>query len=308
MPVVCASSDYEQLAALCDRVLIFGAGRDRARADGRRGDEGTRSPSSATTASPRRADESGESTRHGRPPTPSRRRRRRARAVDGAGPQRGFDPATSPSASPCRSGAIVVRSSALQAGHVPRRARTSPTIFGSQAVLLVLALGLIVAAHRRRLRPLDRRDAHAVGDDDRRPERQPRLADRARRSSWRCCSGARRRAHQRRARGALRHRLVHRHARHRRRCSRARAVDLDARRRSPASPTCSSTWTIGDRFLGISLDFYYGLVATLLLWYVFEFTPLGPAAAVRRPRANVVAAQRHHVSRIRWGALIVCGV
>jgi ribose transport system ATP-binding protein len=27
MHVVCASSDYEQLAALCDRVIVFGRGR-----------------------------------------------------------------------------------------------------------------------------------------------------------------------------------------------------------------------------------------------------------------------------------------
>jgi len=27
MFVLCASSDYEQLAALCDRVLVFGRGR-----------------------------------------------------------------------------------------------------------------------------------------------------------------------------------------------------------------------------------------------------------------------------------------
>jgi ribose transport system ATP-binding protein len=27
MHVLCASSDYEQLAALCDRVIVFGRGR-----------------------------------------------------------------------------------------------------------------------------------------------------------------------------------------------------------------------------------------------------------------------------------------
>ena len=32
MSILCASSDYEQLAAICDRVLVLGNGRDRARA------------------------------------------------------------------------------------------------------------------------------------------------------------------------------------------------------------------------------------------------------------------------------------
>jgi ribose transport system permease protein len=36
-----------------------------------------------------------------------------------------------------------------------------------------------------------------------------------------------------------------------------------------------TTWTIGNRIGGISLIFFYGVAATLFLFYVFEFTPLG---------------------------------
>ena len=40
MHVLCASSDYEQLSLLCDRVIVFGRGRIWRRARGRRRDEG----------------------------------------------------------------------------------------------------------------------------------------------------------------------------------------------------------------------------------------------------------------------------
>ena len=58
---------------------------------------------------------------------------------------------------------------------------------------------------------------------------------------------------------------------------------------------------IVERLFGIPLEFYYGLGLCVVLWYVFEFTPLGPPAAVRRPRARGRPAVRASGStRIRW--------
>jgi len=36
-----------------------------------------------------------------------------------------------------------------------------------------------------------------------------------------------------------------------------------------------TTWTIGNRIGGISLIFFYGVLATLLLYYIYEYTSLG---------------------------------
>ena len=93
------------------------------------------------------------------------------------------------------------------------------TIFGSQAILVVLTLGAARAAHRRRLRPLGRGDDDARGDGARDPERQPRLVDLAASILAALGVGAGRRARQRRARRRARHRLADRDARHARRSS-----------------------------------------------------------------------------------------
>ena len=68
------------------------------------------------------------------------------------------------------------------------------------------------------------------------------------------------------------------------------------------------TWTIGHRIGGISLIFYYGVIATLLLFYIFEFTPLGKRLLFVGRGRSVARLSGLHVTRIRWGSFIFCGL
>jgi ribose transport system permease protein len=43
----------------------------------------------------------------------------------------------------------------------------------------------------------------------------------------------------------------------------------------PGTSVGFSTWVFGNTFLGIPLEFYYGLIIMLVAWYVLEMTPLG---------------------------------
>ncbi len=65
---------------------------------------------------------------------------------------------------------------------------------------------------------------------------------------------------------------------------------------------------IVDRFLGIPLEFYYGLALCVIIWYVFEFTPLGRRLLVVGRGRNVARLSGLRVSRIRWGALVASGL
>jgi len=67
------------------------------------------------------------------------------------------------------------------------------------------------------------------------------------------------------------------------------------------------TYVVEQQFLGISLEFYYGLALTLLLWYFFEYTAPGRRVLfVGRGRA-VARLSGLRVQRIRAGALIASG-
>jgi ribose transport system permease protein len=63
----------------------------------------------------------------------------------------------------------------------------------------------------------------------------------------------------------------------------------------------------GNEFLGIPLAFYYGLALCIVLWYVFEFTALGRRLLFVGRGRRVSRLTGINVSRLRWGALIVCG-
>jgi ribose transport system permease protein len=65
---------------------------------------------------------------------------------------------------------------------------------------------------------------------------------------------------------------------------------------------------IVDRFLGIPLEFYYGLALCVIIWYVFEFTPLGRKLLIVGRGRNVARLSGLRVSRIRWGALVTSGL
>jgi ribose transport system permease protein len=61
------------------------------------------------------------------------------------------------------------------------------------------------------------------------------------------------------------------------------------------------------QFLGISLSFYYGLAICVVIWYLFEFTPLGRRLLVVGRDRNVARLSGVHVARIRIGALAAAG-
>jgi ribose transport system permease protein len=63
-----------------------------------------------------------------------------------------------------------------------------------------------------------------------------------------------------------------------------------------------------DRFLGIPLEFYYGLGLCAVLWYVFEFTAMGRRLLFVGRGRNVARLSGLQVGRLRWGALVASGV
>jgi ribose transport system permease protein len=67
-------------------------------------------------------------------------------------------------------------------------------------------------------------------------------------------------------------------------------------------------WVVVQRFLGIPIEFYYALVLSLLIWYVFELTPLGRRILFAGRGRNVARLSGIRVGRIRWGALVASGV
>jgi ribose transport system permease protein len=61
-------------------------------------------------------------------------------------------------------------------------------------------------------------------------------------------------------------------------------------------------------FLGIPLLFYYGLALTIVLWYVYAFTALGRYLFFSGSSPEVARLAGVNVTRIRVGALLVCAV
>ena len=64
---------------------------------------------------------------------------------------------------------------------------------------------------------------------------------------------------------------------------------------------------VADRFLGIPLEFYYGLGLCIFLWYVFEYTPLGRRLLFVGRGRSVSRLSGIRVNRLRWGALVASG-
>ena len=57
-------------------------------------------------------------------------------------------------------------------------------------------------------------------------------------------------------------------------------------------------------FLGLPLSFYYGLLLCALAWYLLEFTALGRRLLFVGKGRNVARLSGVRVGRLRWGALI----
>jgi ribose transport system permease protein len=63
-----------------------------------------------------------------------------------------------------------------------------------------------------------------------------------------------------------------------------------------------------DRFLGIPLEFYYGIALGLVLFYVFEFMPVGRRLLFVGRGRSVARLSGIRVRRLRWGALVASGL
>lgn len=64
---------------------------------------------------------------------------------------------------------------------------------------------------------------------------------------------------------------------------------------------------ITDSFLGIPLGFYYGIILCAVLWYVLDYTPLGRRLLIVGRNREVARLSGFAVSRVRWGALVTSG-
>lgn len=69
-----------------------------------------------------------------------------------------------------------------------------------------------------------------------------------------------------------------------------------------------STWTYGNTFLGIPLEFYYGIAVVLLAWYLLEMTPLGQRTMFTGQNRSVARLSGVRVPRVRAGAFIFAGL
>lgn len=65
---------------------------------------------------------------------------------------------------------------------------------------------------------------------------------------------------------------------------------------------------VGTSVLGVPIAFYYGLILCVVLWYVFEYTALGRRMLFVGRGRRVSRLSGIDVRRVRWGALVVTGV
>jgi len=65
---------------------------------------------------------------------------------------------------------------------------------------------------------------------------------------------------------------------------------------------------VGSQFLGVPLNFYYGLALCILLAYVMEYTPIGLRLLIVGRGRDVARLSGIRVSAVRWGALVIAAV
>jgi len=68
------------------------------------------------------------------------------------------------------------------------------------------------------------------------------------------------------------------------------------------------TWTVTNRFLGISVAFWYGVALCVALWLTLEHTPLGRRLLFVGRNRNVSRLSGLRVNRLRAGALVASGL
>lgn len=69
-----------------------------------------------------------------------------------------------------------------------------------------------------------------------------------------------------------------------------------------------SDWVVIKTIFGISLSFYYALAVCVGMWYVFEYTPVGRRLLFVGRGRSVARLIGVRVARVRWGALLASGV
>jgi len=70
-----------------------------------------------------------------------------------------------------------------------------------------------------------------------------------------------------------------------------------------ASPLVN--WVIVKRLLGVPLEFYYALALCIVIWYVFSYTAIGRRLLFVGRSREVARLSGIRVERVRWGCLIV---
>jgi len=70
-----------------------------------------------------------------------------------------------------------------------------------------------------------------------------------------------------------------------------------------ASPLVN--WVIVKRLLGLPLEFYYALALCIVIWYVFSYTAIGRRLLFVGRSREVARLSGIRVERVRWGCLIV---
>lgn len=65
---------------------------------------------------------------------------------------------------------------------------------------------------------------------------------------------------------------------------------------------------IRKKFLAIPLSFYYAIALCVIIWYIWEFTPLGRRLLFVGRGREVARLSGINVRRLRWGAFIASGL
>jgi ribose transport system permease protein len=67
-------------------------------------------------------------------------------------------------------------------------------------------------------------------------------------------------------------------------------------------------WVIVPKFLGVGLGFFYALVLSAVIWYLLEFTPVGRQLLFVGRGRRVARLSGIRVGRLRIGAMAACGL
>jgi ribose transport system permease protein len=69
-----------------------------------------------------------------------------------------------------------------------------------------------------------------------------------------------------------------------------------------------SQWVIVNRLFGIPVVFYYAILLAAAVWYAFEFTAVGRRVLFVGRGREVARLSGIHTDRLRWGCLVVSGL